>query len=145
MKNTNSQIVTSTLKALLDGRTLNRKDFNNGSLHSWVSTIRNQRFVPVESSGKNSDGTCDYYMLSEEIERYKDVVGRKKQRAEMKLTVETERQKKLIEQVLKFFERLIMYPSLWGLWDELPFRLDDIAKQINALLGQEKSVNQNNQ
>ena len=142
MKNTNSQIVTSTLKALLEGRTLNRKDFNNGSLHSWVSTIRNQRFVPVERSGGNFDGTCDYYMLPEEIIRYMDPVGRKKQRVEMKLIVETERQKKLVAQVFKLFERLIRYPSLWCLWDELPFRLDDIAKQVITLLGNQKSINQ---
>ena len=138
MKNSNSHIVTTTLKALLEGRVLNRMDFNNGSLHSWVSTIRNQRFVPVESV-KNSDGTCNYSMLPEEIERYRDPSSRKVQRAEMKTMVDIDRQRKLVDKVIKFLEQLVKFPSLWGLWEELPFKLDDIARQINALLSSEKT------
>lgn len=139
----NGGIVSIVLKALLEGRTLNRKHFNNGSLHSWISTLRNQRFIPIESSIKNDDGTCDYFMTKAEIARFKDPKSRKIQRAEMKLVIERERQQKIITHFTKFLGCLIEFPLLWGLWDELPFRLKDITREINALLGQEKSVNQN--
>ncbi len=87
MNTKNSGIVSTVLKALLEGRTLNRKHFNNGSLHSWISTLRNQRFIPIESSTKNDDGTCDYFMTKGEIARFKDPKSRKKQRAEMRLVI----------------------------------------------------------
>lgn len=142
MSTNNSGILTVVLKALLDGKTINRKDYNNGSLHSWISSLRNERYIPIETDMKNSDGTCDYYMLPEEIVRFREPELRKKQEAEMRLIVERERQQNFIDQFLEFLKCLIEYPSLWGYWDELSFRLDEIAREINALLSHEESVNQ---
>ena len=137
----NSGIVTSVLKAMLDGRIINRKEFDNGSLHSWVSTLRNQRFIPVASGTKNQDGTCDYYMLPHEIVRFKNPEFRKIQKHEMRLVIERERQQKIVADILVLLERLVAFPMLWSLWDELPHRLEDIAMEINALVGHEKNPN----
>ncbi|MDP3559299.1 MAG: hypothetical protein Q8R79_02980 [Legionellaceae bacterium] len=101
MSNKNSDIVMTVLKALLRGQTLNRKDFNNGSLHSWISTLRNQRFIPIESSEKNIDRTCNYYMLADEIRRYQDPMLRKLQRAEMKFIVGNRRRQQAIKKLEK--------------------------------------------
>lgn len=144
MNNQTKTKASKCLRALLEGKTLNRKTLgdmniaiNNDSLHSIISSLRNRRFIPIENI-KKPDGTCDYFMLPNEIENHQNNDLRKIQRTAMKLIVEGERQHKIIAQFLKFFERLIKFPSLWGLWDELPFKLDDIGKQINALLGNEK-------
>ncbi|MCX7116374.1 MAG: hypothetical protein NTW94_00375 [Legionellales bacterium] len=90
MSNKNSGLVSSVLKALLEGQLLNRKDFNNGSLHSWISTLRNQRYIPIESV-KTHDGTCDYLMSPEDIACYKRPDLRERQRAEMKAFVDNRR------------------------------------------------------
>ena len=142
MNNKNNGIVSAVLKALLDGRIINRRNFDNGSLHSWVSTLRNQRFIPVESGTKNQDGTCDYYMLPHEIVRFKNPEFRKIQQDEMKLVIELERQQKIIADIFVLLERLVAFPMLWSLWDELPHRLEDIAMAINSLLNNEKNANQ---
>lgn len=89
------------LKALLEGKRLNRKDFYNASLHSWISTIRNQWFIPVESINTH-DRTCDYYMPWTEINRYKDPELRQQQRQEMKTEVLRRRQ----QQALKRLEQV---------------------------------------
>ena len=138
MSTKNKDIQMIVLKVLLGGRTINRRDFDNGSLHSWISTLRNERYIPIESSSKNPDGTCDYYMLPEEITRFQDLERRKEQAQEMKLIIECERQQKNITQFVKFLRRLVGYPLLWGYWDELPFSLDSINAEINALLGNEE-------
>lgn len=142
MNHNNSGIVSAVLKALLSGRIINRRNFDNGSLHSWVSTLRNQRFIPVESGAKNQDGTCDYYMLPHEIARFKNPAFRKIQQDEMKLVVERERQQKIVADIFVLLERLVAFPMLWSLWDELPHRLEDIAMAINILLNNEKNANQ---
>lgn len=141
MSNISDGKIAQVLKALLEGRKLNRKDFNNGSLHSWISTLRNKKHIPVASS-KNTDGTCDYFMLPEEIKRYKDPVLRAQQRDEVRAAVERERQVKLIEDFLRFLARLVEFPVLWSFWCEAPFKLSEISTEINALLVQEESVNQ---
>ena len=138
----NSGIVTTVLKAMLDGRIINRREFDNGSLHSWVSTLRNQRFIPIESGTKHQDGTCDYYMLPYEIVRFKNPEFRKIQQHEMRLVIERERQQKIVADFIVFLERLVAFPMLWSLWDELPHKLEDIAMEICALIGNEKSANQ---
>ncbi|AMP90219.1 hypothetical protein [Legionella pneumophila] len=100
MTNKHVGITSMVLRALLEGQRLNRKDFNNGSLHSWISTIRNQRYIPVESI-ETSDRTFDYFMLSEEIERYINPVLREQQRKEMREHIFGRRQqqaKKKLEQ-----------------------------------------------
>ncbi|HAT2075357.1 hypothetical protein [Legionella pneumophila] len=94
MSNKRDGKTTMALKALLDGTRLNRKDFDNASLHSWISTIRNQWFIPVESV-YTQDRTCDYYMLKEEIKRYKDPELRLQQRQEMKAEILRSRQQAL--------------------------------------------------
>ncbi|HAT3974876.1 TPA: hypothetical protein RG395_000044 [Legionella pneumophila] len=94
MSNKRDGKITMALKALLDGARLNRKDFDNASLHSWISTIRNQWFIPVESV-YTQDRTCDYYMLKEEINRYKDPELRLQQRQEMKAEILRRRQQTL--------------------------------------------------
>lgn len=100
MSNKHNRITAMILKALLEGQRLNRKDFNNGSLHSWISTIRNRRYIPIESI-ETSDRTCDYFMLPEEIERYFNPVLRKQQRKEMREHVLRRRQ----QQTLKNLEQ----------------------------------------
>ncbi|CZG11084.1 hypothetical protein SC738_01535 [Legionella pneumophila serogroup 1] len=89
------------LKAMLEGKKLNRKDFGNASLHSWISTIRNQMFIPVESI-YTQDRTCDYYILEEEIKRYKDPELRSQQIQEIKADVLRRRQ----QQALKRLEQV---------------------------------------
>ena len=143
----NNQTKTKTskcLRALLKGKTLNRKTLgnmklaiNNDSLHSIISNLRNKRFVPIENI-KKPDGTSDYFMLPGEIKNYQNNELRKTQRSEMQLAVECDRQRKIVSEIFNFLERLIKFPTLWALWDELPFKLDDIGKLINALLGNEK-------
>lgn len=78
------------LKALLDETTLNRKTLgdmgiavNNDSLHSYMSYLRNTRFIPIECVTLD-DRTCNYFMKPEEIIRYKDPILRKQQKNEMK-------------------------------------------------------------
>ena len=104
--------------------------------------MRNQRFIPVESSTKDLDGTCDYYMLPHEIMRFKHPELRKIQQNEMRLVIEFERQQKIVADFIVFLERLVAFPMLWSLWDELPHKLEDIAMEICALIGNEKSANQ---
>ena len=148
MNNNTKTKASKCLKAMLHGAILNRKRLgdmgladNNDSLHSYASYLRNKRFIPIESA-KNPNGTCDYFMLSTEIARYKDPVQRIKQEEEMVSIVECERQQNLIEEVSKFLKRLIETPTLWSFWCDLPFRLDEIRIEINALLSNEKSINQ---
>ncbi|KTD25448.1 Uncharacterised protein [Legionella lansingensis] len=93
MSNKTDGKTSMALKAMLEGARLNRKDFGNASLHSWVSTIRNQWFIPVESVYTH-DRTCDYYILKEEIMRYKDPELRPQQRQEIKAEVLRRRQQK---------------------------------------------------
>ena len=140
MSDTDDGKISTTLKALLEGQRLNRKDFNNASLHSWTSTIRNECFIPVESV-KSSDGTCDYFMLPEEIERFKDPSLRSEQQNEMRAIVARERQEKLIQDFIRFLINLADFPVLWSYWCELPFQLSEISMKINVLLD-EDSVNQ---
>ena len=83
MNNKNNSEVSSVLKALLEGGRLNRKDFNNSSLHSRISAIQNKKYTPVESI-RTHDGTCDYFMLDEEIKRFFIPELREQQRQEMK-------------------------------------------------------------
>ncbi len=148
MNNNTKTKASKCLKAMLGGSILNRKRLgdmgladNNDSLHSYASYLRNKRFIPIEST-KNPNGTCDYFMLSEEIARYKDPIQRIKQQEEMTSLIECERQQKLIEDVSTFLNRLIEFPALWCFWSDLPFRLDEIRIEINALLSNEKSINQ---
>ena len=65
MSTKNKDIQMIVLKVLLGGRTINRRDFDNGSLHSWISTLRNERYIPIESSSKNPDGTPDGFAIFE--------------------------------------------------------------------------------
>ena len=148
MTNETKTKATKCLQALLNGEMLHRKKLGemgiadtNDSLHSYASYLRNKRFIPIEST-KNPDGTCNYFMLSEEIARYKDPIQRVKQQEEMTSLIECERQQKLIEEVTTFLNRLIEFPALWSFWSDLPFRLDEIRIEINALLSNEKSINQ---
>ncbi|HAT1825570.1 TPA: hypothetical protein JBA24_14360 [Legionella pneumophila] len=136
------------LQALLKGETLHRKKLgdmgiadNNDSLHSYASYLRHQRLIPVEST-KNSDGTCDYFMLPREIDRFRNPVSRIQQKEEMRSLIERERQEKLIEDFFRFLTRLNEFPILWNFWCDLPFRLAEISTDINALLNHEESVNQ---
>lgn len=147
--NNNTKTKTSKcLRAMLDGSILNRKRLgdmgladNNDSLHSYASYLRNKRFIPIKST-KNPDGTCDYFMPSEEIARYKNPIQRIKQQEEMISIIECERQQKLIEEITTFLNRLIEFPILWSFWNDLPFKLDEIRIEINALLNNEKGINQ---
>ena len=139
------------LKALLAGNIINRKTLgdmgiaaNNDSAHSIISTIRHELLVPIVSN-RQSDGTCDYYIEPKEITRYNNPELKREQSAEMKLIVESEYQQKLITTMNKFLKRLVEFPLLWGYWEELPYRLADMAREINALLSGEKSVNQKQQ
>jgi hypothetical protein len=91
MTNKHDGITSMVLRALLESQKLNRKDFNNGSLHSWISAIRNQRYIPVESIA-TSDRTCDYFMLPYEIKRYLTPALRQQQRKEMREQVLRRRQ-----------------------------------------------------
>jgi hypothetical protein len=107
MSNKSDGKTSMALKAMLDGKKLNRKDFGNASLHSWISTIRNQWFIPVESVYTH-DRTCDYYMLREEIHRYKDPGLRQQQYQEMKVEVLRRRQ----QQALKKLEQVSVISKL---------------------------------
>jgi len=136
------------LQAFLHGEVLHRKKLGdmgiadtNDSLHSYTSYLRNQRLIPVESS-KNPDGTCNYFMSSKEITRYKSPDLRAQQRDEVRAAVERERQEKLIEEFIRFLVRLAEFPVLWSFWCDLPFKLGEISTEINALLDQEESVKQ---
>ena len=98
MNNQAKTKASKCLRALLNGKTLNRKilgnmkiAINNDSLHSYMSYLRNERLIPIERI-KKDDGTCDYFMFPEEITRYNDPMLKKIQRVEMKLIVEQERQ-----------------------------------------------------
>ncbi len=98
MTNKHDGITSIVLKALLEGQKLNRKDFNNGSLHSWISAIRNQRYIPVESIA-TSDRTCDYFMLPYEIKRCLTPILRQQQRQEMREQVFRRRQQQAIRKL----------------------------------------------
>jgi hypothetical protein len=58
-----------------------------------ISILRNEWLIPIESL-RQEDGTSDYFMLPDEIIRYKDPLIRPHQREEMKKLVEDKRQKK---------------------------------------------------
>jgi site-specific recombinase XerC len=131
------------LQALLRGELLNRKNLgdmglaeNNDSLHSYISYLINKRFIPIQST-KNLDGTHDYFMCPKEIERFKNRLLRIEQQDHMKVLIEVERQRKIIEEFSRFLIRLKTFPELWCYWPELWFCLGDISKDINALLGNE--------
>lgn len=101
MSNKSDGKTSMTLKAMLEGKKMNRKDFGNASLHSWISTIRHQWLIPVESIYTH-DQTCDYYMLWNEIKRYNDPELRPQQRLETKAEVLRRRQ----QQALKRLEQV---------------------------------------
>lgn len=101
MSNKSDGKTSMALKSMLEGKKLNRKDFGNASLHSWISTIRNQWFIPVENIYTH-DGTCDYYMSWREISRYKDPELRQQQCQEMKAEVLRRRH----QQALKRLEQI---------------------------------------
>ncbi|BCA96094.1 hypothetical protein TUM19329_24550 [Legionella antarctica] len=101
MSNKSDGKTSMALKAMLEGKKLNRKDFGNASLHSWISTIRNQWFIPVESIYTH-DRTCDYYMPWKEINRYKNPELRQEQRQETKAEVLKRRK----QQALKRLEQV---------------------------------------
>ncbi|GEM_PF-3680731 len=89
------------LRVMLDGVVINRKTLgqmniaaNNDSAHSLMSILRNERYIPIESH-RTSDGTSDYFMLPDEIARFKDPVLRLQQREEMKLFVEEKRLRRI--------------------------------------------------
>jgi len=98
MSNKRDGKTSMALKAMLVGKKLNRKDFGNASLHSWISTIRNQWFIPVESICTH-DHTCDYYMEKEEIKRYNDPELRQQQRLETKAEVFRRRQQQILKRL----------------------------------------------
>ena len=92
---------TKCLAVMLDGGIINRKTLGslkisefNDSAHSLVSILRNERLIPIESL-RQADGTSDYFMLPEEINRYKDPTLRPQQREEMRIHVEAKRQRRL--------------------------------------------------
>jgi hypothetical protein len=92
---------TKCLNVLLGGGVINRKSLGelgiaafNDSAHSLISILRNERFIPIESI-RQSDGTVDYMMLSQEIVRYNNPTLRQQQREEMKNIVEAKRQAKI--------------------------------------------------
>jgi hypothetical protein len=139
-------ITTRCLTILLDGGTLNRKTLgdmeitvNNASLHSIVSILRNERLIPIESK-RVLDNTCDYYMEQKEITRYKNPNLRKQQCEEMRIHVEKKREKKIIGMFLKLLWRLDTSQHPWHHLENLPQKLDEIGKEINALLTNKKGV-----
>jgi hypothetical protein len=92
---------TKCLAVLLDGGVINRKTLGelgiaayNDSAHSLISILRNERLIPIESF-RQEDGTSDYFMLQDEIERYKDPDFRQQQKEEMRKLIETKRQAKI--------------------------------------------------
>jgi hypothetical protein len=92
---------TKCLAILLAGGVINRKSLadwgfaaNNDSVHSLISILRNERFIPIESS-RQHDGTSNYFMLQSEIDRYNNPILRQHQRDEMKAIVEAKRQRRI--------------------------------------------------
>ena len=141
-------IVTKVLAALLNGEVLNRKSLellnihqNNSSLHSFISTLRNRRHIPIESE-VTQDGTCNYYMTKTEIARYHEPMLRAQQKKEVRSAIERERQVKRVEMFIQFLTKLFEYPDLWLYWSELPSQLSEISSEINALLARMESANQ---
>lgn len=92
---------TKCLTVMLDGGVINRKTLGelgissyNDSAHSLISILRNERLIPVESD-RQEDGTSDYFMLQEEIRRYKDLELRQQQKEEMRRLIEAKRQARI--------------------------------------------------
>lgn len=92
---------TKCLVVMLDGGVINRKTLGslqisafNDSAHSLVSILRNERLIPIESL-RQADGTSDYFMLQDEIKRYKDPTLRPQQREDMRKLVEGKRLRRI--------------------------------------------------
>lgn len=87
MAKTKNQAANAALSHLLKGERFSRLNqpldvgCQNSSLHSVVSTIQNNYFIPIASE-YNSQGVCEYWMEPEEIDRFYH--DRESQRQEMK-------------------------------------------------------------
>ena len=132
----------SVLRRLLRGESLNRgEDFDNGSLHSIISILRNEWFVPVESERGAGGGTCNYYMLPQEIERFKNPDLRKLQINEMKRLIEIKRASACITRFKKLLWSRGETPPQWTGSQKLMSELKAVQWEINAILtveGQER-------
>lgn len=140
---------TRFLTALLESKVINRHTAHelgicpkNASLHSTASILRNIRDIPVESR-RGSGGTSDYYMKPEEIARYLDSELRKQQIEEMRALLNEKRVKKIIKRFLKLMDWLRETPKLWHHVENLPEKLGELARNLNALLENKKSKSVN--
>ena len=132
------------LKHMLVGGAVNRIMLDelgigakNDSAHTMMSTLRNQRYVPIISK-RSENGTCNYYILADEIERYKDPVLRRRQAEEMKAHVDEKRTHTLIERFLNFLSRVRNSPALRRHVKSSKAELREISTEINALLNSEE-------
>ena len=131
----------SVLRRLLRGESLNREDdFDNGSLHSIISILRNEWYVPIESE-RGPGGTCNYHMLPQEIERFKNPDLRRLQINEMKQLIEIKRASACIERFKKLLWSRGETPPQWTGSQKLMSELKAVQWEINAILtveGQER-------
>jgi hypothetical protein len=97
------------LEKLLKGKTLNRKNLEqqmkNTSLHSVISSLRNEKYIPIESK-RQEDSTSDYNMIQEEIMRYKNPELRKQQKLEMREQIQSKRTERMNKQLSNFLNQL---------------------------------------
>lgn len=137
-------LASRCLDLLLKGKILNRKTLdemditaNNSSLHSLISILRNERFIPIMSH-RQEDWTCDYYMTEREIERFHNPILRNQQREHMRSLVERKRIKKVIFRFNQLLDLLSKLPDFWMYLE--PNSLEKVVENINALLENKKGV-----
>lgn len=132
---------------LLAGDTLNRKsigDFgvgiNNYSLHSDISVLRNDKYIPIESK-RLSDQTCDYFMKSEEILRYKDPFQRALQENEMRLFVKAKRELRANKYLLSVSNQVDITSNIRQALSQQAIKdLKKLVRDINALLERQGAI-----
>jgi hypothetical protein len=136
------------LNVLLNGGRINRKTLgemgiaaHNSSAHSYISILRNQWFIPIVSE-RQEDGTSDYFMVPEEIMRYKNPTLRSQQMEETRADVLKKRHKEKAKSIQIFLRVLRRDSQIWRHVPGLRKQLSKIAKEINALL--EKSADKSN-
>jgi hypothetical protein len=116
----NQLILDKVQEALESGKRLNREnleDLNitekNKSLHSYISDIQNKRLVPVETEWSSQNPNKDYFMMPDEIERFKNPEQRIIQREEIRAKVEKKRRERQIKSLIKLIEKIERYPYIF--------------------------------
>jgi hypothetical protein len=132
------------LEPLLKGIRINRLTLDelgisekNDSAHAMISTLRNERHIPVVSD-RSEGKTCNYFMTPREIKRYNDPILRQQQQEEMRFHVKEKRTHRTLKSFLKSLMSWRKSSELRQHVESSPVTIRKISHEVNALIDQKK-------